>query len=349
MCNGGAVMRLLWHSFLFAVMFFLGLFVCGCYQGLQSTKDSKAGDKVIFLDFCFSAESSKIIVGTGFSQDGLQKNGVGSIIIIDAKTLKKEHVIDCEDRVDGVRVFKGNIATFSSDGDHTARIWKMTDTKRPYRQIRVDGGIYGIEFDPGGRFLVFPSIRPDCCLFFWDYEASEVKKVKTPGEFGTTGLAVSRELATAATADAESLHIFDLKKQCLSYSVPWNVSANHSTMAYSPDGKYLAVAGSRGKIQIWGVDEKKEIGTLIGHTDHVGKIAFDSSGRFLASGSSDKSVKLWDVRKRELVHSFSQASICTSVAFAPDSAHLISLGSNGNLDVWDLKTKQKKSVTDLTK
>ena len=40
------------------------------------------------------------------------------------------------------------------------------------------------------------------------------------------------------------------------------------------------------------MDTKKEIVTLVGHSDYVYSVAFNSNGTVLASGSDDKTIKL---------------------------------------------------------
>ena len=78
-------------------------------------------------------------------------------------------------------------------------------------------------------------------------------------------------------------------------------------IALSSDEKYLAVGGfilgsgldgSRaGTIRIYNYQTKKLIKLLKSHTNIVLDLAFSRDGRYLISGSADKSAKIWDVKR----------------------------------------------------
>ena len=64
-------------------------------------------------------------------------------------------------------------------------------------------------------------------------------------------------------------------------------------VAFSPDGKTLVSSTDHAfdKIRFWDVQEQKEIGSI----DGAGKFAFSPDGRWIATGSDDGTVWLWEV------------------------------------------------------
>ena len=73
------------------------------------------------------------------------------------------------------------------------------------------------------------------------------------------------------------------------------------------DGGYVVAGGThlmwpmrtcRGDdhtVRLWDVAAGKELQTFIGHEGTISAIAFSADGKFLASGSDDTSVLIWEI------------------------------------------------------
>jgi len=81
----------------------------------------------------------------------------------------------------------------------------------------------------------------------------------------------------------------------------------------------------------------KLVRTLEGHENYVMSIAFDRTGRTLASGSCDKTVKLWDVANGKLLRTLKgHKGHVNSVAFDPVGQTLASGSDDKTVKLWDV-------------
>jgi WD40 repeat protein/tRNA A-37 threonylcarbamoyl transferase component Bud32 len=111
------------------------------------------------------------------------------------------------------------------------------------------------------------------------------------------------------------------------------------SVAFSPDGRYLASAGADWMIQVRDLASGGTIQTLTGHEDTVRCVAFSPLGSCLASASWDGKVKIWDIAAGHLVHDLvGHAGRVISAAYSPDGKRLASAGADGSVRIWDVET-----------
>jgi WD40 repeat protein len=66
-------------------------------------------------------------------------------------------------------------------------------------------------------------------------------------------------------------------------------------------------------------------------------VAFSPDGRLLASGSRDKTIKLWEVASGSLVRTLTgHTDSVFSVAFSPDGRLLASGSDDNTIRLWDI-------------
>lgn len=91
---------------------------------------------------------------------------------------------------------------------------------------------------------------------------------------------------------------------------------------------------------------------LKGHTDPVYSVAFSADGKRIATGSFDKSVKLWDASTGKELRTFAgkagHQNLVTAVAFSPDGSSIASAGTDNFARIWDVPTGKPQLELDLT-
>ena len=82
--------------------------------------------------------------------------------------------------------------------------------------------------------------------------------------------------------------------------------------------------------------------TLKGHTGSVLSIAFSPDGKRIVTGSSDKTVRVWDaVTAQELLTLKGHTVAVVAVAFSPDGSRIVTGSSDKTVRVWDAVTAQE--------
>ncbi|MFM6474261.1 MAG: serine/threonine protein kinase, partial [Dolichospermum sp.] len=81
----------------------------------------------------------------------------------------------------------------------------------------------------------------------------------------------------------------------------------------------------------------KLLQTLTGHSDWVWSVAYSPDGQTLASGSDDKTIKLWNARTGKLLQTFTGHSRSVgSLAYSPDGQTLASGSEDKTIKIWRL-------------
>ncbi len=183
------------------------------------------------------------------------------------------------------------LAVAGSDGQ--VALWET----EPLRLARVLEGpsdeLRAVRFSPNGRLLATSSASGR--LRLWDFNRGT-----TPDEAriagGSHAVAFTPDASRLVTGDRDgSLRLWSTQPLRLLSQTPCHQGWIMDVLVH-PDGQRVYTAGSDGLILEHPLSPGATRRELRAHQARVTSLAIDASGRWLASGSEDRSVALWDTR-----------------------------------------------------
>jgi WD40 repeat protein len=226
----------------------------------------------------------------------------------------------------------------SGSWDGTVRLWDAA-TGEPCATLPHTSFVFGLAFGPDGTWLLTGD-RHSGRLRVWDVATARVRK-EIPFHGRNVffhSLTVSPDgTRVAATAENQQctnhrLTVFDIAS-CKSL-----FRAKGVALAYSPDGRWLAVRAADEKtVLLLDARTHETIARFSGHKSTVLKAAFSPDSCCLASCSRDCTVRLWQIGSREcrVLSVSGHTDAVFAVAFHPDGKRLAT-GLDGVIRLWDL-------------
>jgi WD40 repeat protein len=215
----------------------------------------------------------------------------------------------------------GRHATFSSDGKtlaasgvgwfaDTISLWDV-GTGKIVKALNHKGTVRGLAFALGDRMLASASsdgekVPGPGSIKLWDVGTGKLKttlsgfadRAASPYAGAISSLACSPDGKMLASASCgRQVRLWDLGTGKATLTINTGHRGFPTKVIFSPDGKTLATCCDEdSRIKLWDVRTGKERATLQGHTGYVRSVAFSPDGETLASGSADKTIRLWDVK-----------------------------------------------------
>jgi len=220
-------------------------------------------------------------------------------------------------------------------GDNTLRLWDLAKGECLRTFKGYINCVESVAISPDGRQALSGS--GDKTLKLWDLAWLEEAHYAAPLRYakGLAGSEAARRERTHAAYLQQARKILNKGQitavlACLEQArgVPGFERDIETLALYARVGTYARIKGFRGG---WLTQ------TFKGHTVGVISVAISPDGRKILSGSSDKTLKLWDLAKGECLHTFAgHKNYVNTLAISPDGRQALSGSFDKTLKLWDL-------------
>jgi WD40 repeat protein/predicted Ser/Thr protein kinase len=220
--------------------------------------------------------------------------------------------------------------------DGNARLWSRHGGAPLRTFVGHREAVLRIAVDPSGRWLASGSYDTD--LRLWDLRRPGLRQSLDGHGQQLSDIVfdpAERMIATASHDGGVRLWSVEEARELTNLQI--GDDAIYS-VAFSPDAAYLAAGTHSTGVALWRLDDQS-LRILEGHETEVWQVAFDSTGRRLASASLDGTVRIWNVADgREQLVLRGHAGVVTTVQFEPGDRRIISAANDGTIRIWDAQS-----------
>jgi RNA polymerase sigma factor (sigma-70 family) len=255
----------------------------------------------------------------------------------------------------------GEALVFSPDGNTLAvsagKYFGLWDATTGKERVPIAGKAVGspvVAFLPDGKRLLFAGADGTV----WLADAGTGTRVRSFGDVAHTAylaaLAVAPDGKTVATRGYDqAVRLWDLEAgrelhllnpSRLGFPArdgplfgPTDLSPA-SSLAFSPDGRFLAAAASSGGARLWEVATGKEDRT--GHAGPVIDVAFTAGGRALHSLGADHTVRKWRADTGAQTDRFCLPPGAADAVLSPDGRQAAFSVALGKVELWDVEASR---------
>ena len=116
-------------------------------------------------------------------------------------------------------------------------------------------------------------------------------------------------------------------------------------LGYSPDEKVLVSGARDAQLNFWDSDHYLLEEKIVAHMYAINYLSYRMNGRFLATCSMDKSIKIWDVQNRKLLKVIDKArnaghgTSINKILWSTYSDRIVSVSDDRTISIWQIEAE----------
>ncbi len=178
----------------------------------------------------------------------------------------------------------------SGSWDNTLKIWSLDTGELQRTLVGHSNSVTSVAISKDGEWIVSGSA--DSTIKIWYRETGELQRTLTYHTKTIKSVAISIDAKWVFSCSWDNtIKIWSVETGQIQRTIPGD--AQEIFLAISPDSQWIASTSTDKAIQIRSVETGEIVKTLTGHLNGVNAVVFSPNQLFLASGSSNGEIKIW--------------------------------------------------------
>jgi WD40 repeat protein/serine/threonine protein kinase len=250
--------------------------------------------------------------------------------------------------ITGLRFTPDGKRLITASGDHTCGQWDLA-TGEEMQQLVLKHPDWVTSLDlSGDGSQALTTCDDGTARLFRLAGGAQVAAVKASGQpYNAASFSPDGSTAVLTAAGDKQVSLWDLsaaevaanQQPTVRRIMDFNKTGEEVWRAkFAADGRHLLTIGGN-DAQLWNLDARKAVVRYSPHGT-VASAAISPDGKLVATGSWDRSAKIWDAATGRAIRKINRAhgGYINSVEFSPDGRQLLTASDDGTARTWDIAT-----------
>jgi WD40 repeat protein len=235
-------------------------------------------------------------------------------------------------------VFRGAVSSKANllavlSPDKALRFFEIPSLKEKLPRLSTTSNVNGLSFSASGKTLALGAI--DGRVYLYDLMSGSISKSLSIHPEGIRAVVFQDEGWIFSAGADKTVAITDAVSGSAIGSLP-SFPEEITALAIQPDATNGAVGLSKGQVNIFSIGTLSTVSSYNDAKDKITALCYSADGKYLAAGTADGYVFLWNVQTGIIQGSYTHRGVVGSVVFDPKTRWIVSTANDHTISFFDL-------------